>query len=65
MFFYRDFLSMVSLGNRTIEKSIAAVKGPDKLFKNVCALIQGLLGRSKLVLCPAQDGGAFYKNKKG
>jgi hypothetical protein len=39
---------MVLLGNRTIEKSIAAVKCPDKLFENACALLQGLLGGRKV-----------------
>jgi hypothetical protein len=37
---------MVWLGNGTIEKSIAAVKWPGKLFEKVCALLQGLLVES-------------------
>jgi hypothetical protein len=39
---------MVLLGNRTIEKSIAAVKCREKLFENVRALLQGLLGGRKV-----------------
>jgi hypothetical protein len=38
---------IVLLGNRTIEKSIPAVKCPDKLFESICALLQGLLGGRK------------------
>jgi hypothetical protein len=37
---------MLLSGNRTIEESIAAVKWPGKVFENVCALLQGLLGES-------------------
>jgi hypothetical protein len=56
---------MVLLGNRTIEKSIAAVKCPEKLFENVCALLQGRLGGSKvgkpyvLLYCPLPRSGFF------